>query len=167
MDGVQPVWQLGSGETVYRSMPHAEVPFEALRLLPAALRRVVSNGRPHFVAAVQFDQTIGETVVVPITIADEVVYLQRIGRTGHSAFVLRRQPVPTNELTMILHRRRDTQYELVTAFFGSRSEREPWDPHIVSDHERQRALEFWRSHAFVHGSLPVVAGSGLSDCPWE
>lgn len=45
-------------------------------------------------------------------------------------------------------------YILLTAYPGQKSEIEPWDPRATP-----AAEEFWKTHALVWGSEPIIPGT--------
>src|SRR3989344_3688850 len=74
---------LASGEAVidrFNSHVHGEM----TQLLPAVFSRVKSEGRKFLIEEVKFDRIVGETVCVPTTDADEIVWAKRSKRLGHS-----------------------------------------------------------------------------------
>lgn len=152
---------LGSGERVvdrYRSHIHPGV----LTLLPESLARIDISGKQFSVEVVEFDRIIGETICVRTGLQDEIVYAQRPCRAGLSRFVRNRQAEPCSTLVVILKKAlEEGTYVLISAFFGTRPEPEPWDRNAT-----ERSVEFWSSHALVWGSEPVVPGTETDQSPW-
>lgn len=152
---------LASGETVY-DRHHSHVHGEVLSLLLEALAKVDANGRKFFIYEHDFGRVVGETVCVPTTDTDEIVWVKRPGRFGHSRFVKNRNPEPCNAVTVILKRDDyEAYYVLITAFVGHRPEPEPWDRNATAN-----SHVFWSSHALVWGNEPIVPGTETSVCPW-
>jgi len=139
-----------------------------IRHLPEALARIDARGQGFLVEEVDFGRSIGETVCVPTTDVDEIVYAQRAGRRGLTRFVKNRLPEPTAHITVVLKRddRDPSIFVLITAFFGRKAEKEPWDTNIRTDEELVRAKEFWWTRALVWKSEPTVPGTETTICPW-
>ncbi|OGR85788.1 MAG: hypothetical protein A2901_01600 [Elusimicrobia bacterium RIFCSPLOWO2_01_FULL_54_10] len=159
-------WILGSNEPVvdrHKSHIHED----AARFLAPTLYRVESKGRPFIVETVEFDSTVGKSVCVETTDADEIVYAQRQGRRGLSRFVKNREAEPTDAVTVVLKKdSREDYYVLIAAWCGATAEKEPWDPNIRDPDELFRAQDFWASHALIWGSEPIVPGTETAVCPW-
>ena len=156
------IGRLLSGEVVvdrHRSHLHAGVE----QLLPEALARIDARGRQFLVEEVVFDHFVGETVCVPTTDADKIVWAKRPNRFGHSRFVKNRQPDPCNAVTIILKQddQEDGLYVLITAFVGSAAPPEPWDRNATAE-----SGPFWTSHALVWGGDPTLPGTEITECPW-
>lgn len=153
--------QLRSGETVvdrHRSHIHPGV----ASLLPEALSRINSAGKDFLVEEIDFGRSIGETVCVPTSDADEIVWAQRPGRFGLTRFVKNREPEACNAVTVILKRDDvEDSYVLITGFVGHRPEPEPWDWNATP-----QSVAFWSSHALIWGSEPVIPGTETTTCPW-
>jgi hypothetical protein len=85
---------------------------------------------------------------------DNIVYIQRPKRWGKTRFVLDRKPVLTSSLSMILMLKPEG-YVLLTAFWGTLAEPEPWDDRAFHrdsrgyDAARKASIEFWSNHALV------------------
>ena len=134
----------------------------AVKILPEALRKVRAGNRPFLVEEVKFDHVVGNTTCVRTTDADEILYAKREGRRGHSRFVKGREAEPSSSVVLILKRRNEGGYVLITAYVGSRAEPEPWDPKSNLDSQI-----FWASHALIWGSETVVGGTETTSSPWS
>ena len=153
-------WKLASGEAVldrYNSHAHNSV----RHLLPDVFARVLSQGRNFFIEEVDLDQIIGETVCVPTTDADEIVWAQRPKRFGLTRFVKNRTAEQCSKVVVILKKGDRGDYVLITAFVGSRPEPEPWDRNATP-----KSVEFWSTHALVWGSEEIIHGTETNQCPW-
>jgi len=152
---------LASGEAVidrFNSHVHSEM----AQLLPAVFSRVNSEGRKFFIEEVKFERIVGETVCVPTTDADEIVWAKRPKRFGYSRFVKNRTPEPCDRVVVILKRDDfEDYYVLITAFIGHRPEPEPWDRNANGN-----SLVFWNSRALVWGCEPTIPGTEMNVCPW-
>jgi hypothetical protein len=103
---------------------------------------------------------IGKTTCVPTDKNDEIFYAIREDRLGHSRFVLNRQPLDTNFITVILLRV-PTHYLIITSYLGTLSKPEPWD--VIAS---QDAFDFWNNHAIVFGEEDIIIESKTYTCPW-
>ena len=110
---------------------------------------------------INFEKVIGTTNCVPITEKDEVVYAQRVGRYGHSKFVLNREPEPTKSATIVLKKALQ-HYKILTSYIGTRSELEPKDRRATL-----ASIRFWEEHALVFGSEPIQENTITKECPWS
>ena len=145
------MWKLQTGEDVVdRKVSHIHL--GARELLPAALAQV-EGGLDFIVQAVQFGRVIGQKACVATGPGDRIVFATRVGRAGPTRFVLGRKSEDCTTLTVVLKRREEGGYVLLTAFVGTPAGREPWDP-LATAEDR----DFWSSHALVWGSEPVVEG---------
>lgn len=129
--------------------------------LKKACAQVICNKKKTVKVQVNFSQIIGETICVSTNEEDEIVYIVRQGRYGHSRFVLNREPVPTKSLTIVLRKTRH-YYKILTAYLGTKSEAEPWESRANA-----KSITFWKKHAFVYGIEPVREETMVSDCPWK
>lgn len=145
---------LGSGEKVYdRPKSHLTGDQNLNNYLHIALEKIVSKGRDFIIETVKFEDEIGQTICVEASSSDEIVYAQRPGRMGLTRFVKNREAVNTSEISMVLKKVPDG-WIIITAFFGSKPEKEPWDPLADS-----KSIKFWETHALVWGSADVVPGT--------
>ena len=152
---------LASGEAVidrFNSHVHGEM----TQLLPAVFSRVKSEGRKFLIEEVKFDRIVGETVCVPTTDADEIVWAKRPKRFGHSRFVKNRKPEPCDRVVVVL-KRDDVEdyYVLIPAFVGHRPEPEPGDRNANGN-----SRAFWESRALIWGSEETIPGTETTVCPW-
>ncbi len=154
-------WVLGSGEAVvdrYQSHLHKGV----VALLPQVLARIDARGRQFLVEEVDFGRPIGETVCVPTTDADKIVWAQRPKRYGLTRFVKNRTAEPCGSVVVILKRDdRPNLFILITAFVGRKPEPEPWDRNATA-----QSVVFWSSCALLWGSEPIIPGTETNVCPW-
>ena len=129
--------------------------------LKKACAQIMCDKKKTVKTQVNFSKVIGETICVPTNEEDEIVYIVRQGRYGHSRFVLNKEPVPTKSLTIVLRKTRH-YYKILTAYLGTKSEAEPWESRANA-----KSISFWRKHAFVYGVEPVKEETMTSDCPWK
>lgn len=121
-------------------------------VLQAALSQIHANA-DFIKQTIEFPNTIGNTHCVKTT-KDDVVYLKRRqGRKGLSRMVAKRQPEPSNKLTICLAKNLNGYY-LITAFIGDSPEPEPWDENAFTrynDYNQAKAtsIAFWLTHALI------------------
>lgn len=155
--------KLKSGEVVvdrYNSHLHSSV----LVILPEALARIETKGRTFIVEEVEFDRIIGESNCVSTNRNDSnVSFARRPKRFGLTRFVKNRQPEPKSSAVCILKTAEDEpgKFVLVAAFIGQKSPPEPWDEFAEPD-----SIPFWKTHALIWGSEPVIPGTETTICPW-
>jgi hypothetical protein len=107
-----------------------------------------------------FPCIIGKSTCVSTNENDKIFYAKREDRSGHSRFVLNREPIDTNKVSVNLLKV-PTHYLIISAYLGGKAEREPWDKRASSS-----ALEFWKNHAFVDGYEKMIIESKTDICPW-
>lgn len=143
------------GAKVYREPgshfhPEGGLTFDILR---SALGVIDTEERSFVREQVRFNQPIGKKTCVEIGPEDDIVMIYRKGRSGQTPMVKNREAEPCDLLTVIIGKDGsgdNDSYKLVTSFIGGGSEREPWDPNIESDEEKQKCKDFWDSHALVY-----------------
>ncbi len=122
-------------------------------LLASALERIDTEDRGFLLEQVEFDHEIGTQTCVDIGPDDDVVMVYRKGRSGRTPMVKNREAAPCSSIVAILAKDRDYDdgcYVLVTGYTGALAPREPWDPGIEDEEERQRCDDFWSSHALLY-----------------
>lgn len=156
---LQPVYYSADRQRIIdRAQSH--VHDDLTRILPWLCPLITCKNQKVLCFEFEFEVEIGYTTCVTIHPEDELCYAVRHGRRGHSQFVRDRAPEPTRKLALIL-RKKGRYYEIVTAFKGALAEPEPWDFQANA-----RALNFWKKHALIWGSEPVVEGTLRTTCPW-
>jgi hypothetical protein len=154
------MWILESGEKVL-DRPNSHLPQDLQHLLPGVLLMVRSGGRAFIEEEVDLGSVVGEKICVSTSATDEIVWAKRPNRFGPTRFVKGRQPELTSRVTVVLKKTdRDDEFVLITAFFGDISQPEPWDRHAS-----EKSIEFWKTHALVWGSTPVVVGTETQHNP--
>lgn len=141
--------RLMSGEIVVdRPNSHAHIGGVALE---TALSYVHSRGRDFLVEEVYMGEPIGFSTCVETDETDEIVYAYRPKRTGPTRFVMNREPVSTEEVTVILKRTEEIgRMVLISAWAGGKAEPEPWDRNAT-----KASQTFWKGHALIWGSEPI------------
>jgi hypothetical protein len=91
----------------------------------------------------------GCSICVPIRPTDKFVFAKRSPRTWYSRFVIGRKPLKTHKITIVL-KPSELGLELVTTFWGPKSEPEPSDPMLIPGTEAYKASEeFWKHYALA------------------
>lgn len=99
---------------------------------------------------ITFDQPIGLTTCVTVDESDDVFYATRKGRKWPTKFVRNRDPVPSNQLTLVLRTMKNPKIiRLLTAYVGGPSERETHDFNVTAPADIQRCKEFWATRALI------------------
>jgi len=102
---------------------------------------------------VEMERIVGRSGCVqtpPIRPSDRSLFAQRIGRERPSRVVMDEGEETTKVVVLAFASRGEAgTYVLVTSWVGSLARKEPWDPMIRSQAEREETLVFWRSHALV------------------
>jgi len=123
-------------------------------LLSKALGTINTDERDFLKETVTFDHPVGEQTCVKVGPEDDIVKVYRKGRSGQTPMVKNREAVPCNSVIVILKKdnsiHEKNAYELITSFIGEESVREPWDPNLQTEEERQQSQDFWNSHALVY-----------------
>lgn len=123
-------------------------------LLGIALSTIDSKDRGFIKEKVKFDHIIGKQSCVSVEPGDDVVMVYRKGRSGMTPMVKNREMEPSNTVTVVLRKDRSIRdknvYETLTSYIGEGSPREPWDPNLISEEDRQECEDFWHSHALVY-----------------
>ncbi len=127
--------------------------------IKAAIQTIDTKNRAFIEECIEFDHPIGFTHCVEVKPDDTVISVYRKGRSKPIPMVLGRDPEPCNKLCVVLLRTKigkgpkghggETIYQLVTAFAGNQLATTPDDPHIKTEEERKRCLDFWSKHALV------------------
>lgn len=100
---------------------------------------------------------------------DIIIYRQRENRDGLTRFVLGRAAEKTSTITLILARREEC-YILITAFWGSKAEPEPWDKRAFLRDPRgvfqaqEASISFWSNHALVVPGMEDVVSKTIFFC---
>ncbi|KKT30715.1 MAG: hypothetical protein UW41_C0003G0008 [Candidatus Collierbacteria bacterium GW2011_GWC2_44_18] len=146
---------LGSGEEVFiSSQSHYFTHPDTHEALGFALGKIYSdsllvdsNGIAH--VEVKIDGVEGSSICVPITDDDLFVYAIRRPRTWYTRFVIGREVIRTSIMTVVL-KGDNHKFELCTAYWGPRAQREPSDPSLaLGTPEYETSENFWRYRALV------------------
>jgi cold shock CspA family protein len=114
----------------------------------------------YIVKQIDFPKPIGISNCVQTYETDQVYFAIREKRLGHSRFVLNREAETTNSITLVL-KRADNYYLIITSYLGKKSGVEPYDERATD-----QDLAYWSTHAFIHGSEPVIENNTTLVNPW-
>lgn len=134
----------------YHLVAHPEV----RELMPEAIGRMFLPRNGGFLSAeVEMERIIGwsRCVSTPqIAISDPVLFAQRIGRNKPSRVIVGEGEETTKVVILAFASREEAgTYVMVTSWVGPLAPKEPWDPNIRNDAERQECLSFWCTHALA------------------
>lgn len=136
------------GYTAFHMKVHSDV-FCFLREAINTLE--LANSTERFIK-VQIDmgREIGVSTCVEVTPEDTFRYAKRIGRNYPTRFVLNRNPVPCQFISVVLKRTPNAKrdYHLLTAYIGTMATKEVHDPKLTFE-EAHEAHEFWNTHALI------------------
>lgn len=149
---------LGGGEEVRdRADSHVATHESVHGLLPEALKKIYANGRRFIIEEVEMGRIVGESICVPTSSGDQIMYEQRPNRSGLTRFVLNRKPEPSSTVVVILEKiEGDNFFTLLTSYVGRIAPPETWDEVSFAktpdpDRARIEAKIFWENHALVWG----------------
>jgi hypothetical protein len=136
-----------------------------MTVIRRALCEVYSHAT-YIVETVDLGMIVGETIVIPTQPPDLIYFAQCVGALEGclTRFVRGRNPEPSSLVTVVLHRRDDGSYSLLEAYIGNARKAEPGNRKKIVSYEE--SLEFWQTHAFVHGSVPIVPHTEVRACAW-
>lgn len=136
----EPVYM--NGRTLAHMKAHSDV---EMSLVGEAVGMSLLRGAEVIFGATDMGRVIGTSSCVPSQ-GLEVTYVTRPHRAGATPFV-HAEPVPTSLLTWGAFRNEQREWILITAYYGAKAPREPWDPNISSEEEREASGAFWSTHA--------------------
>lgn len=141
--------KLMSGEIV---VPRSDVQVDLEpALLEKALSYINGRGRNFIEDEVYMGEHIGFSACVETNDEDEIIYAYRPDKPGPTRFVMNREAVPTENVTIILkYLERERTMMLMAAYAGDKAEPEIWDKHAS-----ENSQDFWGSHALIWGSVPI------------
>ena len=92
----------------------------------------------------------GRIATPAILPSQETLFAHRVGRSGPSRIAIESQGEETSVVSICVFPSHEdaTVYVLATAWVGTASQKEPWDPYFRID--RKACLEYWCEHALVY-----------------
>lgn len=106
-------------------------------------------------------RTIGNTNIVVTQDKDLIFYAQRPKQSDILRFVKNRSMEPSSELSIVLHRDSDSDYELMDVWIGPAC---PSFPGAAD--ESKSSKTYWQTHALTAGSESISLQSVTSVCPY-
>lgn len=153
---------LGSGEPVMFRLNWKRPTGDFLSHLRFALLQAKSDGQKEFFYTHDFGIPVGINPVVEALPHDtRVFYAIRAGHRRRFSRIVRRPLASrTQYLTVILKRIAETEYLLLTAYYG------PKRPREVDDHGGDpESREYWSRHGFA-SQFVELTDTYRSNCPW-
>lgn len=130
-----------------------------LPILREALKKV-SQKEEFKIHVIDMEKVIRVTTCVPVTPSDDIIYVIKKNRSGPTPMVLGRKPIKCKKFILVL-KRIENGFVLITAFIGEETKPEPWDPKIQKDpKELSEATKFWREHALIYDESVVALKLG-------
>lgn len=143
---------------------HAATHFTENTELPQHIKNILSGLDPtesSVYEEIKFDRPIGTTDLVVTDDTDDIIYAKRVGREVYTRFTTSRQPVSTNTITIWLVLLPNGDYNLASAWFGTKVPSWPGDKWEVPE-----SKSFWKTHALVWGKQAIIEGTETTTCPW-
>lgn len=106
-------------------------------------------------------RTIGNTNIVATKDTDHIFYAQRPKQSNALRFVKHRMMEPSSELSIVLQRDSDGNYELTDAWVGPAC-----PPFPGAADERADSKAYWQTHALTAGSESISLQSVTTTCPY-
>ena len=128
----------------------AKVIVESLELIDSTMHVTRDLGR-----------TIGNTNIVTTKDKDLIFYAQRLKQSDVLRFVKNRSMEPSSELSIILRKDSDGNYELTDVWIGPAC---PSFPGAADESEDSKT--YWQTHALTAGSESISLQSVTNVCPY-
>ena len=113
--------------------------------------------------SIEYDmgRVIGNTEIVTTSDKDAIFYAKSKNQNSFSRFVKNRSMSPTSQLTIILERDGDNNYELSDTWIGQNSPPFPGD-----GKETKLSKSYWESHALVMDQQVIQSKTITKVCPY-
>jgi len=110
-----------------------------------------------YLGEVDMGRELGESGAVhtePVKLDKKTTFAFRVGREGPTRVVPQGTPSEiVSTITVVAKPIEGSQeWELLTAYVGKLTPREPWDRGLQTQEEKKEALDFWSQYALVHDS---------------
>lgn len=106
-------------------------------------------------------RVIGYDFIIKTTNSSGVFFAQLLRDTTYTRFVKKGKPLPTQRLSMVLHKDGDGAYELYDAWIGPLS---PPRPGTADETPESRA--YWATHAIILSNEPLQLRTITKVCPY-
>lgn len=131
------------------------------KYLPSMINEISDKSSDDFIEQeYEFPYSIGESICVPTSNNDEIVYGIRKGRLGHSRFVKGSKPQKSKHI-FATYKKVDFGYLIITIFVGRKAGLEPYDASATSTD-----LLFWQKNALLFNEEEIIPGSLTKVYPW-
>ncbi len=136
-----------------RAKKHLLAHPDVWEVLEEALNKIKTRDEDFVIREVDLGRIIGRSGAVFLPKSDinePVLFAKRIGRDIWSRVAPEgMQGDPVSTTVILLKKLNEQEYELITAYIGTRSPMEPTDPKLTIG-ELPEALDFWRGYALVY-----------------
>jgi hypothetical protein len=117
--------------------------------------------RPRVTVSQDMGLTIGNTHIVATGMKDAVFYANPVKKSNSLRFVKNRSMEPSREVSVVLQRDAEGDYELMEAWVGPL-----YPPFPDASDASAESKAYWQTHAFVAGSELIEAQSITAVCPY-
>lgn len=115
-------------------------------------RLIIGTNVNHFETTIRFRQPVGQCVVVPTKAGDYTFLALKQGKKNPSRFVHGKVPFETNELSIVLRKKKGEQgYIIATAYLGPLR-----GPERYNHHTTLQSVRFWETHAYTWGYVTAI-----------
>lgn len=107
-------------------------------------------------------RVIGNTDIVDTTDKDSIFYAQPVKKKVFSRYAKNRYPTPSNNISIIIQKDSEGDYEVVDTWIGPMSPPFPGDVQATA-----KSKPYWTTHALVQDAQLVQSRTITKDCPYE
>jgi hypothetical protein len=106
-------------------------------------------------------RVIGNSDIVETTEKDTIYYALPFKKNVYGRYAKNRNPAPSSELTIILTKDDNSDYEVVDTWVGPCSPPFPGDEHMTA-----KSKPYWETHALAQDEHAIQSKSITKDCPY-
>jgi len=156
-----------NGKLVYYNSlnSHAAAHFTETKHLKTYVKEVLEKTDiidDHLLFDVDMGCKVGNSDLVENDPGDVIVYAKRKKREIYSSFNKTKLSQPSSLVSIILEKRQNESYELVSAWIGAID-----SPAFPGDeHETPESKDYWTKHSLVWGTQEVQPNTEIVECPW-
>ena len=139
-----------------KTLSHIEAHCKIIDCLPEAISQISFTSKQDDRIRMEIDlvNMVGKSSLLnteQIEIYTDAFFSMRKGREGASRVVLNEKPQETSIISIVAEPLGDKRYNLISAWYGNISPREPWDSTLLTEPEAfKESLDFWCHHALVY-----------------
>jgi hypothetical protein len=111
---------------------------------------------------IDMKRIVGTTDLIKNLPGDVIMYAKRLNRQEYTAFNKTRQPELSSLVTVVVEKKPDDRYELVSAWIGASDS----PPFPGTKNETPESKEFWKNHSLAWGRQKIQPGTETDICPW-